>query len=93
MVHLSFALRVTETFCRHFLRERLRGQSVLAVGCYLSVYTCEYDASTRCAWVARITNWNKIYQKKEQKQVSIGWFLKTNLADVWILQCMNTLAN
>ena len=47
-----FALSVTGTYCFSFLRGRLRGESVLAVGSHLSVHMCNKDASTASAWAA-----------------------------------------
>ena len=76
-----------------FLQERLRGQShVLAVGRHSSVHTCKDDVLTACAWAAPSIKLKELHQK-EQKQVSIKRFLKRNLADVGIAQCMNALAN
>ena len=75
-----------------FLRGRLRGQSVLAVGRHSSMHTCADDSSTAITWAAPR---NKMFLliKKEQKQVSIKRFLKRNLAHVGMVQCMNALAD
>ena len=71
MVYLSFVFSITGTYTAcTFLQGRLRGQSVLAVGCHSSVHMCEDDASTACAWAALCNTLQEIYQK-EQKQVSI----------------------
>ena len=44
---LSFVLSITVTsLLQFFLQGRLRGQSILAVGCHLSIHTCTDDAST-----------------------------------------------
>ena len=53
MVHLSFALSITGTYCLGFFCEKdCGGQSVLAVGSHLSMHTCKNDTFTACTWAA-----------------------------------------
>ena len=56
------------------------GQSILAVGCHLSIHMCVYDVSTVITWA--VPHNKKTIIKKVQKQVSINRFLKRNLAHV-----------
>ena len=94
MVHLSFALGITGTHCWcFFLQQRLRVQSTLAVGNHSSMHMCMDDSSTAIMWVAPHNKLLKISIKKEQKHVSIKKFLKRDLLDVGLAQCMNALAD
>ena len=70
MVLLSFALSV---ILLAFLWERLRRQSVLAVGRHLSTHTCADDASIAITWAAHVT---KDFYQKRTEQVPIKRFLK-----------------
>ena len=75
MVHLSFALSISGTYCLRFFARKTEEQSVLAVGSHLLVHKYKADASTTCAWTAPHNKIGrhilKIFIKKEQKQVSI----------------------
>ena len=51
------------------------------------------DSSSAIMWVAPHNKLLKISIKKEQKHVSIKKFLKRDLLDVGLAQCMNALAD
>ena len=87
MVHLSFAFRISETSCLSFLAGR---QSLLAVGRHSLEYMCEYDTSTASVWAAP---YNKSILSKRTETSLHERFLKINLADVGMSQCMNALAD
>ena len=87
---LSFFLSITAT---DFLRERLKGQSVLAVGCHSAMHMCMDDASIAITWAVSRNKIVKDYNiKKELKQVSKK-ISKRNLVHVGMVQCMNALAH
>ena len=68
MVHLSLTLSITGTYHLHFLQGKLRGQSILAVGCHSLVHMCKDDALPDVRGQHRVMNkLEEIYQK----QVSI----------------------
>ena len=92
MVHLRFALSINGTYHLCFLWEKLRGQSVLAVGRYLSVHMCKDDASTACTWEACHNKLKEIYQKRTETSLHKK-SSKRNLADVGMAQYINALAN
>ena len=84
MVHLSFALSITETYClRFFVGNTERTE------CTGSVHTCEDDTLTASAWAAHVTNFKKnVYQNRTETSLH-----KKILADVGMAQCINALAN
>ena len=51
------------------------------------------DASTAITWAALHNKFKNIFTKNEQKQVSIKYFKKRNLAHLGMAQCMNALAD
>ena len=87
-VFFRFALSVTGTYRLRFLEGKTEGAE--RTGCWTPLVNAHVrcdDSSTAITWAAPRNN---IFYNK---QVSIKRFLKRNLAHVWMVQCMNALAD